>query len=222
MTDAMQDTGTLLNAGSGGEESGWGGHLVPESSGAGASGAGISGTGTSGAEQAGGTLLGGYGEASEGASGEGSGEAPDPGAYRLELAQQYEADRDNVDAFAAHCRNLGMSREQAQASLDFSVRLHEEQRAAFARQRRDWRSEIQADPDFGGRHFSASCVAAKRALAAFDDSGEVRRMLEETGYGDNPAIIRVFARIGRAMAEDRFIPGRAGNEELPLEQRLYR
>lgn len=147
---------------------------------------------------------------------------PAPEPYTLDVAEKYAADKANIDAFAEHCLKLGMTKEQAQASLDFSVKLHEEQMAAFARQRKDWRGEIQADPDFGGEKFSASCTAAKKALAVFDESGDVRRMLAETGYGDNPAVIRVFARIGRAMAEDKFISGKPRHEELPLEQRLYR
>ena len=145
-----------------------------------------------------------------------------PEHWRLELAEKYAADRANADAFAEQCRKLGMTREQAQASLDFSVRMHEAQTAAFIRQRREWRSQIQTDPDFGGKNFSASCTAAKKALSVLDENGDVRRMLEETGYGDNPAVIRVFARIGRAMAEDRFVSGKPAREDLPLEERLYK
>ena len=64
--------------------------------------------------------------------------------------------------------------------------------------------------------------SGKKALSVFDENGDVRRMLEETGYGDNPAVIRVFARIGRAMAEDRFVSGKPAREDLPLEERLYK
>ncbi len=146
--------------------------------------------------------------------------APEP--YTLDIAEKYAADKADVDAFAEQCLKLGMTREQAQASLEFSVQMHERQMEAFSQQRKSWRGEIENDPDFGGKNFAASCVAAKKALATFDKSGDVRRMLEETGYGDNPAVIRVFARIGRAMAEDKFLAGNPARENLPLEERLYK
>lgn len=142
--------------------------------------------------------------------------------YRLDLAEQYAADKPDIEAYAAHCLELGMSREQAQASLDFSVKLHERRQAEFLEQRRTWQQEIKADAEFGGRNFTASCVAAKQALAAFDEEGEVRRMLQATGYGDNPAVVRCFARIGRAMAEDRLATGISMSQKAPLEERLYR
>ena len=158
--------------------------------------------------------------APEGSSGMAEGVVPEP--FALELDEEYAFDRGNVDAYAKHCRELGMSREQAQASVDFSIALHEKEREAFARQRQEWKGEMKQDPEFGGDKFDASCLAAKKALAAFDSSGEVRRMLADTGYGDNPAVIRVFARIGKAMAEDSFFSGRSCHADLPLEQRLYK
>lgn len=46
---------------------------------------------------------------------------------------------------------------------------------------------------------------AQRALATFDQSGTVSKMLAETGYGNNPDVLRIFARVGRALGEDKLI-----------------
>ncbi len=114
-----------------------------------------------------------------------------------------------------------MTREQAERSLEMLHSRFQMAQEQFAAQRQDWIAEIRADREFGGGRLKASLADAKRALAAFDADGSVRVMLDETGYGDNPAVIRLFARIGRAFGEDRMITGRGGREGRPLEERLY-
>ena len=46
-------------------------------------------------------------------------------------------------------------------------------------------------------------------------------MLKETGYGNNPDVLRIFARVGRALGEDQLIGKGGGAENKPLEDRMY-
>ena len=81
--------------------------------------------------------------------------------------------------------------------------------------------KFKADKDFGGDKFDASVAEAQKALATFDEGGTVRAMLAETGYGNNPAVLKIFARVGKALGEDK-LPGMSGGaEDKPLEERMY-
>ena len=141
-----------------------------------------------------------------------------PEPYELEAPEGYPIPADKLKSLTAHFNEIGLTREQAEKQIEYMSRQYAEFQESQKSQRRAWISEIK---EFGGEKFKETVADAKRALAQFDDDGSIRGMLNETGYGDNPAIIKIFAKVGRALAEDRII-GKAGEiTEKPLEERLY-
>lgn len=143
-------------------------------------------------------------------------------AYELTAPEGYPMDAQTLKAFTEHCRAAGFSKEQAEKQLgwmkDNYQNWHEQQTA----QRKSWREELRADKDFGGDKYDASLAEAKKALATFDEGGQIRAMLDETGYGDHPAVVRIFTRVGRALAEDKVMKKNDGvRERSLLEDRLY-
>ena len=141
--------------------------------------------------------------------------------YTLTAPEGYPISEKELSDFNRHCLEVGMTREQAEKSLEMLHSNFKSMQEQFEAQRRDWGKEIKSDKEFGGEHFSASVADAKKALAQFDADGAVRTMLDATGYGDNPAVIRLFARIGRALGEDKMIGGRGTGSEKSLAERLY-
>lgn len=164
---------------------------------------------------------GGEPKAEPGGGEESGGDSGKPEPYTLSAPEGYPISEKELADFNRHCLEVGMTREQAEKSLEMLHANFRSMQEQFEAQRRDWVKEIRSDREFGGEHFSASVADAKKALAQFDTDGSVRTMLDATGYGDNPAVIRLFARIGRALGEDRMIGGRSGKETRPLEERLY-
>lgn len=57
--------------------------------------------------------------------------------------------------------------------------------------------------------FKENVSLAKKALAHFDKSGEVAKMLEETRAGNNPMVIKFLHAIGSQLGEDSFVKGGA-------------
>lgn len=128
------------------------------------------------------------------------------------------SDPEFVKKVADGCKILGMSKEVAQKVLAKRV---EEQRA-WDQKQRDWRDELATDKEFGGVNYGETVALARKALGVFDPDGAIRRMLDETGYGNNPEVIKAFARAGRAMGEDVVISGKGGSAaQRPLAERLY-
>lgn len=68
-----------------------------------------------------------------------------------------------------------------------------------------------------GRHRGPGQLALDR----FDTDKSIGRLLEESGYGNHPAVLRFFSRLADSLLEDS-LPGSEGGGSLPpLEERMY-
>ncbi|MCC8066921.1 MAG: hypothetical protein LIO94_07450 [Clostridiales bacterium] len=135
--------------------------------------------------------------------------------------------KQQLESFTGTCRELGLSKSQAEQVLAWQKdRLRE---AETETQRntemvmREWNTEIRNDSEFGGIRYTRTIADARAALATFDPDGSLRQLLKDT-YGEyHPDVIRFAARIGRAISEHKFVEGNAGPEpkQTPLAERFY-
>jgi hypothetical protein len=84
-------------------------------------------------------------------------------------------------------------------------------------------NEIKTDKEFGGDKFDQTVTGAQLALRKFDTDGQMLSLLETSGFGDNPGVIKFLARVHAAMGEDQVFDDRnRGNaDKRPLAERLY-
>ena len=73
-----------------------------------------------------------------------------------------------------------------------------------------WAEASRTDPEFGGAQFDANLAVAKRGYNMFA-SDELKSLLEQTGYGNHPEVLRVFHKIGKMMGEDNIVGGGASS-----------
>lgn len=149
-----------------------------------------------------------------------------PEDWDLAVSEDFPLPEENLKSFVEAAKKLGLSKEQAEGMLawhrDFDSKVQGFARQEQARIVGEWDREIMADKDFGGANFRATVADARKALGQFDEDGALRKMLRETGYDRNPAIIRVVARVGRAMGEHQFVGQNGGGKtKAPLEERMY-
>ncbi len=108
------------------------------------------------------------------------------------------------------------------ARLEGLLRRHEEtQREQWRARVEAWRDEVAHDPELGGERFEASVARAQLALGRFDTGGRIGRLLESSGYGNHPDIVRFFNRLADAVMEDVPAPGTPEGGLAPLEERMY-
>ena len=84
-----------------------------------------------------------------------------------------------------------------------------------------WREEVAQDPQLGGTHMAANVARAQLALDRFDQGRHIGRLLEESGYGNHPEVLRFFSRVADALMEDSLVRGEPGSNMPPLEERMY-
>ena len=102
------------------------------------------------------------------------------------------------------------------------LREHESaQRTRWQSQVEQWRQDVAGDSELGGDNLTASVARAQLALDRFDQDKSIGRLLEQSGYGNHPAVIRFFNRMADALMEDTPALGQPGGDMAPLEERMY-
>ena len=150
-----------------------------------------------------------------------------PADWQLTAPDDFQVPADNLKSFEEAANKCGMTKEQASAMLDWHKSFHNDTTRLMEQNQANtikaWRDEMAKDKDFGGANYKSTVAEARRALAEFDEDGSVRKLLRETGQQENPAIIRLVARVGRAMGEHKFIGANGGgkNAGKPLHERMY-
>ena len=112
--------------------------------------------------------------------------------------------------FEGIAREMGMSQEAAMKLIDTVA--PEMQAAAKAHQDTTvlkWAADSKSDKEFGGDKLGENMAIAKKALETFG-TPELTKMLDETGMGNHPEIIRAFFRAGLKISSGTFVPSGGG------------
>lgn len=104
----------------------------------------------------------------------------------------------------------GLTPAAAQKLLDDThagaVKAKADMEAALAKQKSDWHAEILADKEIGGEAFKATMERAQKVIGEVDGkiAPGIKKILDDSGYGDHPAVVKLFAYLGKANREDGF------------------
>ena len=137
-------------------------------------------------------------------------EAPKaPEAYELKAPEGRVIDSEVMASYSQVAKELNLSQESAQRLLDaVGPKMAERQMAMIEATRNGWADNSKSDREFGGEKLSENLGVAKKALDAFGTT-ELRTLLNETGLGNHPELIRFMFRAGKAISEDRMVTGAA-------------
>mgnify|MGYP003344275289 CR=1 FL=1 len=109
-------------------------------------------------------------------------------------------------------KELGLKQDGAQKIADIGTKLSQKWEARQSEKiqsmQKEWAESSKTDKEFGGDNLSQNLAVAKKALDAFG-SPELRTLLNDSGLGNHPELIRAFFRAGKAISEDRFVNGGA-------------
>lgn len=123
-----------------------------------------------------------------------------PDKYELKLPEGAPFDESDLRAIAAEAKAMQCTQEEAQALVDARVQFAQDTAAQYLK-------EAQADPEIGGAKFEETSQLALKARGFMAPKGSeeaafLERVLDKTGAGNHRLMLRMFARVGRAMGED--------------------
>jgi len=131
------------------------------------------------------------------------------------MPEGVEVDAAMLTEFSTVAKELGLTQAQAQKLVDLQTKAatagetgrQTQLEAALQAQSDAWVNEIKNDPELGGAKFDATVSTAVKAISTFFGD-DFRALLNESGIGNNPALIRGMYKIGAAISEDKMvIPG---------------
>lgn len=131
-----------------------------------------------------------------------------------------EKDANDIKLFA---EANGLTQEAAQKLLDdkaqtiSQVRSQDQQNLKL--QAGIWLEQTKTDKEIGGEQFQAAVNHGKTVLDQFA-TASFRKTLNDTGLGNHPEVVRLFARIGKKMAVDSFVTAPKG-EAAQTEKHAY-
>lgn len=230
-------------ANEGGNEGGDGG------GGDGGGGEAAGGEGGEGGEGAGdsGTIAGDAVKAKDGEGGDDGASAVlgAPEAYDLKVPEEaaakgMEFDKEVFDLVEPDLRELNLSNDAAQRLVDAyagkvvpklvergAEQANKAAETRAAEIRREWADEAKKDPEIGGANFDKTVDACAQVWDRFGVKAEgetaaFRKLLNDSGLGNHPDMLRFLSRVAKATGEDSTIPSDGGNKDTrPIWDRVY-
>jgi hypothetical protein len=134
--------------------------------------------------------------------------APPPEAERFEFAmpEGISLDETAAEEWQGLAKELGLDQERAQKVVDIAASMVARQQEAQAQLVTSWVEQAKTDKEIGGDKLAENLGIARKALERFG-TPELRDVLNMTGLGSHPEIIRAFYKAGKAISEDGFVVG---------------
>lgn len=144
-----------------------------------------------------------------------------PEKYEFSAPEGREFDPKVIEAYSEAARELNLTNDAAQKLLDkVAPTLESRQQEQFETIRAKWGDDAKTDKEFGGDKLTESLGVARKALDQFG-TPELRTLLNESGLGNHPEVIRFMVRAGNAISEDKFVGGRAPTGQRDAAAILY-
>lgn len=160
----------------------------------------------------------------EGAEGAKPADTGAPEKYELKLPGESLFDAAALEGIGTFARDLGLSAEAAQKLVERDSRMLDQfadhidkiVQAEHKERVADWAKNSREDKELGGDKFSETTFLADKAMRMFA-SPELKKALNETGFGNHPELLRLFVKIGRTVTEDTFNATGADNSGAPAD-----
>jgi len=143
-----------------------------------------------------------------------------PESYELKMPEGVALDEAAATEFTAIAKELKLDQATAQKFADVGAKMAQRQADNHAKLVESWTEQVKTDKEIGGDKLAENLGVARKALDAFG-TPELRDVLNATGFGNHPAVIKAFYKIGQAISEDRFVTGGAKGPETDMAKRMF-
>lgn len=131
-----------------------------------------------------------------------------PEKYDLKLPDGALLPANAIERTAATAKALGLSQEQATQLLAHEAgtvkAYYDDLTKDHVTRTEQWLTEARGDRDIAGERgelFDANAAKAKQTFTQWFGA-DVAKLMDQTGFGNHPGVIKGFLKIAKAMAED--------------------
>jgi hypothetical protein len=130
-----------------------------------------------------------------------------PEAYTdFSLPQGVSLQPDFLDDVKAMAKGMNLPQAEAQKIVDIGAKYAAQANEAIARQVSEWGDAAKSDKEIGGDKWDSSLQTAKTALSELGTPA-LKELLNKTGLGNHPDVIRFFVNAGKLVSQGRVVQG---------------
>ena len=133
--------------------------------------------------------------------------------YEFKAPDDMPLNEDAVGEFKTIAKELKLAPDVAQKLVDLNVKLERARADAFVKQVAKWGDEVKADKELGTPENLAAAAKVVEQLG----TPELRDLLNSTGMGNHPVVVRFMSTISKALSEDKIVSGRNGGNPPPRD-----
>ena len=143
-----------------------------------------------------------------------------PESYEFTMPEGVAVDKTAAEEFTAIAKELKLDQASAQKVADIGAKMAQRQAEAHATLVESWVEQTKADKDIGGDKLQENLAVARKAIDAFG-TPELKDVLNATGFGNHPAVIKAFYKAGMAISGDRFVSGSPKGPETDMAKKMF-
>ncbi len=143
-----------------------------------------------------------------------------PEAYEFAMPEGVQLDHAAADEFSVIAKELKLDQATAQKVADVGAKMAQRQIEAHVKQVEAWAESVKTDKEIGGDALPENLAIARKALDAFG-TPELKDLLNASGLGNHPAVIKAFYKAGKAISEDRFVAGSPKGADVDPAKKMF-
>ena len=130
--------------------------------------------------------------------------------YDFKAPEGIELNPEDLGEFTKIAKDLKLPADKAQGLVDLVAKREQARAEAFTKTVNDWAEQVKADKELGTPE---SLASAAKVIDTFG-TPELKAVLNSTGLGNHPEVVRLAVKIGKAISEDKIV-GAAGSGNAP-------
>lgn len=143
-----------------------------------------------------------------------------PESYELKMPEGVQLDSAAAEEFTAIAKELKLDQAAAQKLADIGAKMATRQAEAHAQLVETWTEQVKTDKEIGGDKLDENLGVARKAIDTFG-SPELKALLNSTGLGNHPEVVKLAFKVGKAISEDRFVQGSPKGAETDVAKKLF-
>lgn len=143
-----------------------------------------------------------------------------PESYDLKMPEGVQLDSAAAEEFTAIAKELKLDQAAAQKLADIGAKMAQRQADAHAHLVESWTAQVKTDKEIGGDKLDENLGIARKAIEAFG-SPELKDLLNSTGLGNHPEVVKLAFKVGKAISEDRFVTGAPKGADTDMAKRMF-
>lgn len=138
------------------------------------------------------------------------GNADEPIEYNFELPEGVSMADETLEGLKSLAGDLKLDQDGADKVKDLGVEMLKKwetaQSEALDAMRTEWADAAKSDKELGGAKFDENLAGAKAAMDKFA-TPELTALLNESGLGNHPEMIRLFWKLNNQISDDALVSG---------------